>query len=512
MAARVARVDTQERNEAQEEPWALPQNWCWTSLGNTLDSIDTVDPNRKFGSDKFHYIDLGALEGGLIATPRLLHGTEAPSRARQIVRPGDTLFSCVRVYLQNIAIVRDGFTNPVASTAFCILRPSPAIEPRYLYYFVQSRRFIQWMIPLQRGNSPPAVLDADVKAQSFPLPPLAEQRRIAKKLDALFAEIAEGEAALEMARTGLETFRRALLKAAVAGQLTKDWRAANWVSETGHDLLAQIKAERAARGPDKGRGRRAGGESPLDPSALPQFPESWALAKLDELILEIEAGLNVAAEGRPPSDGEIGIVKVSAVTWGTFDEEASKTLRRGAKVKEENFIRQGDFLFSRANTLELVGAPVIVKSISKRLVLSDKVLRFRLVPSVDHWVEIALKSSIGRQQIEARATGAQLSMRNISQDSIRQIVIPLPPPGEMTEILRRVAEALAGASDILTTLNAEAADAARLKQSVLKAAFEGRLVAQYPADEPASALLTRLGAPTQALSPRRRGRTRKVTA
>ena len=67
------------------------------------------------------------------------------------------------------------------------------------------------------------------------------------RIDELFAEIAEGEAALERARQGLDTWRRALLKAAVTGELTRDWREANRPAETGADLLARIRAEREAR-------------------------------------------------------------------------------------------------------------------------------------------------------------------------------------------------------------------------------------------------------------------------
>ena len=84
----------------------------------------------------------------------------------------------------------------------------------------------------------PRIDFATIAGFDFPLAPLAEQRRIVARVDALFAEIAEGEAALAAARKGLDTFRRALLKAAVSGELTKDWRAANPATETGHDLLA----------------------------------------------------------------------------------------------------------------------------------------------------------------------------------------------------------------------------------------------------------------------------------
>jgi type I restriction enzyme S subunit len=83
--------------------------------------------------------------------------------------------------------------------------------------------------------------------------------------------------------------------------------------------------------------------------------------------------------------------------------------------------------------------------------------------------------------------------------------VPIPPPAEAVEILRRVSDALAAAADVLAVFDAEAADAARLKQSILKAAFEGRLVRQDPADEPASTLLARLAVPPTA----KRGRTKR---
>jgi type I restriction enzyme S subunit len=91
------------------------------------------------------------------------------------------------------------------------------------------------------------------------------------------------------------------------------------------------------------------------------LPPGWARATLGDLIEGIEAGKNVAAIGRPPGENETGIVKVSAVTWGEFDEEESKALPPDIEIDPRHLIRPGDFLISRANTIELVGAPVIVK-------------------------------------------------------------------------------------------------------------------------------------------------------
>jgi type I restriction enzyme S subunit len=86
------------------------------------------------------------------------------------------------------------------------------------------------------------------------------------------------------------------------------------------------------------------------------------------------------------------------------------------------------------------------------------------------------------------------NLASISLSKISMLPVPIPPPTEAVEILRRVSDALSSAADTLAMLDAEAADAARLKQSLLKAAFEGRLARQDPADEPANALLARLKA------------------
>ena len=136
-----------------------------------------------------------------------------------------------------------------------------------------------------------------------------------------------------------------------------------------------------------------------------ELPPGWAWATLGDLIEGIDSGKNVSALGRPPGDGEVGIVKVSAVTWGEFDEEASKTLHPGTPFDPEDRILPGDFLISRANTLELVGAPVIVRSCHRNLVLSDKILRLRFKLKTDRWIELFLKSVLGRQQIEGFSQG-----------------------------------------------------------------------------------------------------------
>ena len=184
----------------RDGPWGLPEGWVWARLADVCQHAGRIDPARQL-EGSFRYVDLSAVDDGKITQPQNLLAGNAPSRARQPIRAGDTLLSCVRVYLRNNAIVPDELDGAVASTAFCVLRPSDAIDPRYLFWFVHSRKFTEVLIPIQRGNSPPAVLDEDVRDQLIPIAPLAEQRRIVARIDELFTEIADGETALATTST-----------------------------------------------------------------------------------------------------------------------------------------------------------------------------------------------------------------------------------------------------------------------------------------------------------------------
>ncbi len=152
---------------------------------------------------------------------------------------------------------------------------------------------------------------------------------------------------------------------------------------------------------------------------MSELPANWATCTLGELVERIETGKSVKCDERPPQGLENGLVKISAVTWGEFDENESKTLFDSIHLKPEDKIKTGDFLISRANTLELVGSCVLVKSLSKNLYLSDKVLRLVLSNKAKPWLLVCLRSQAGRQQIESLATGNQLSMRNISQQALK---------------------------------------------------------------------------------------------
>ena len=211
-----------------------------------------------------------------------------------------------------------------------------------------------------------------------------------------------------------------------------------------------------------------------------ELPVGWAQATLAELIDRIEAGKNLRCIETPPLNGETGIVKVSAVSWGRFREEESKTVPPGVALDPETRIRQGDLLFSRANTIELVGACVMVESLSKDLRLSDKILR--LVPSeeaVKPWIYRYLSSPRARKYLSETSSGNQLSMRNISQRVLMETPVPLAPLNEQRRIAAKLDTTLAAVDACRQRLDGVAAILKRFRQAVLAAATSGELTREW---------------------------------
>ncbi|WP_374340313.1 restriction endonuclease subunit S [Methyloversatilis sp.] len=212
------------------------------------------------------------------------------------------------------------------------------------------------------------------------------------------------------------------------------------------------------------------------------LPAGWTWASLGELLIGIEAGKSFKCQERPPHAYEVGVVKVSAVTWGEYQELESKTCTDTEMVNPALFIQAGDLLFSRANTIELVGACVIARHVTLPLMLSDKILRLKLArDSMKRWVLYLLRSDQGRRQIEALSSGNQESMRNIGQERIAQIRVPLPPFAEQTRVVEKLEELLSDLDAGVVELKAAQKKLALYRQSLLKAAVEGALTADWRA-------------------------------
>ena len=213
----------------------------------------------------------------------------------------------------------------------------------------------------------------------IPFPHLPEQERIVAKIEETFTQLEAGVAELQNAKAQLKRYRAAVLKSAVEGELTREWREAHQGKiEPAEKLLARILEERRKKW--EAEGGKGKYKEPAAPNTddLPELPDGWVWVTLGQLLEKIEAGKSFRAEGRPAKADENGVIKVSAMSWGKFLPEENKALFPDTDIKKSSSVKSGDLLISRANTVELVGAVVLVERDYPNLYLSDKSLRLVL--------------------------------------------------------------------------------------------------------------------------------------
>jgi type I restriction enzyme S subunit len=252
-----------------------------------------------------------------------------------------------------------------------------------------------------------------------------------------------------------------------APPLHAQWR----IVEMLEDLLSRLEAASALRHASVTRLtalRRSSLAAVIDARERPRVP-------LAKLVSRIEAGRSFGGAAPPASPDEWGIVKVSAMTWGTFRADQNKAVPAD-KVDARYEIKSGDLLVSRANTTDYVGASVLVDAVRPRLLLSDKSLRLIPRDGVDpRWLQVALSTPAARSQISARATGTKESMRNISQGSLLSIAVPEVAGAQQAADIADLAGRFEAIDRLISSVDALDRRSTALRRGLLSAAFSGQL-------------------------------------
>ena len=341
---------------------------------------------------------------------------------------------------------------------------------RYLFISPTFRNLIATITPT--GSAQKAIHERELLPLEISIPDLQTQQEIVKKTSSQLQKAEQVSIEIESQKNYIKQLRQNILQQAIEGKLTSDWRKQNPVQKGNPDydaeaLFEQIQKERNGEKKQKVLSPITDEEKPFE------IPEGWKWVRLGDVSNKIEAGKSILCNEKIPSDDEIGIVKTGVCSFGKFKENESKTCLSKNDWHDEYEIKKGDFLIGRANTLELVGSCVIVDSINKKLMLSDKILRIVFCNFVNHFfILYMMKSKFLRSQIEKSSTGSSPTMKNISQESIKNYVLPLPSLKEQEEIVKQVEKHLQTVSDIENQITKREQLTKQLMQSILKDAFE----------------------------------------
>jgi type I restriction enzyme S subunit len=462
---------------------ALPKGWVWTRIGEITDNVENVNPKTN-PDRKFLYIDIASIDNKLqkITNPKKYYGKNAPSRARQLIISGDILFSTVRTYLKNIAVVNDIFDGHIASTGFCVIRALPQIHNRYIFCFVQTNFFLNPLNQLQRGTSYPAVRDSDIFSQVIPLPPLPEQHRIVNKIEELFTKLDTGVDALKKIKIQLKRYRQAVLKNAFEGKLTQQWREAHKGDlESASVLLEKIKEQRKKE--PKGKLKEL---PPIDTSELPELPEGWIWTRVGD-VLEVVRGASPRPKGDPRYfGGNIPWIMISDTSKenGKYISKTKDTVTEVGAAKSR-YLKAGTLILSNSGTV------CVPKILAVNGCIHDGFVAF---PEVSDEIEILyfyyFFEYVRPKIIQQNKQG--VTQVNLNTDIVRNIEIQLPPREEQHQIVAEIESRLSVVDQLEKVVEQSLKQAERLRQSILKQAFEGKLVPQDPTDEPAEKLLERI--------------------
>lgn len=452
---------TEEKNTMS----LLPESWILTKLGEISKDPQYGWTTSAVSEGRLHLLRTTDITTGKIDWNTVPFCKEEPSDVEKyLLKDGDIVISRAG------SVGYSHFIKNPKSAIFAsyLIRFKPLIEERYLAHFLKSPFYWQSISEKSIGIAIPNVNASKLKQILIPLAPFPEQGRIADKIEELFTRLDAGIEGLWKVKAQLKRYRQAILKYAFEGKLTEEWRKTHKnQTEPATKLLQQIKQERT-----EARNHEL---SPIEESDLPTLPDDWTWTTLNE-VSQINMGqspigssYNNSSRGVPLLNGptEFGEEHPTAVQWTTSptkicNKDDLLICVRGNTTGRMNWADQ-QYCIGRG-----LAAISPLENIVKR-----ELLYYFLLMKVE--------------EIMRRTRGS--TFPNLKSDELHRFPFPLAPYIEQEELVERIETAFSTAHRLERNMATALLQSERLRQSILKAAFEGKLVPQDPNDEPAEKLL-----------------------
>jgi type I restriction enzyme, S subunit len=440
--------------DVKETVVGLPDGWRMVVLGDYCDKVSLNGIKIKqrdylpFG--KFPVVDQGQENiGGYYDDPSLVVPSEPP-----YIIFGD--HTKVKKFIN--------FKFIAGADGVKVLKPKASFDPHFFYYLIHTVK-----IPDKGYARHFQFLD---KAK-IPLPPLAEQERIVSKIEELFSELEKGKEQILLAQQQLKTYRQSVLKWAFEGRLTDDWRKIHQDQESGRDLLVRIKTARDQYAKITGRKIKIIPDVTLEEMLdVVELPESWTWTKLNEITYQITDGTHLK-----PTYMEKGMpfLSVKNVRPGLVRDEDIKYISR---EQHDDYVRRckpekGDILYTK------VGATYGYAAINNldyefSIYVSLCLVKFPQESIYPRYLEHCMNSRLVYRQAQERIKG--IGRPDLHLEEIRDFYVPICSFEEQHRIVQEIESRLSVCDAMEATLQTSLAQAEVLRQSVLKRAFEGRLV------------------------------------
>ncbi len=478
----------------------LPKGWRWATVGQLAEADEQPVLTGPFGSTlgRADFIPKGVplltigclTEAGVTLDKAFYISNEkADQLSRYRVRKGDLLFSR-SASVGRAGLVSESLEGSVINYHLMRLRlESAIIDPRLFIYYVRGSSVVSaYLREVNHGATRDGINTTDLLGMPVAVPPRDAQDRIVGRIEELFSDLEAGVAALTRARGNLKRYRASVLKAAVEGALTAEWRTRHPQVEPASKLLERLLTERrrqweadqlakfaaAGKQPPNNWQAKYAEPSPPDTTNLPTLPTGWCWANVEQVTTLVTKGSSPGWQGFDYVDAGVPFVRSQNIRWGSADLTELVYLPPEFNDSHQNsIIREGDVLLNLvgasigraavapmamdgANTNQAVG----IIRLAPNSILNQLLVHFLLSP--------LLQSHIAK-------TKADVARANFNLDDVRPTPIPLPPLAEQQQIVATVSEKLSQIESAEVAIEHSLRRAARLRQSILKNAFEGRI-------------------------------------
>ena len=295
-----------DKSHYENVPFEIPENWCWVTGNDIFNAMISCKPQ----GDEFKYIDIDSIDNKnhRIISPKILKVKNAPSRASRYTQPGDVLFSMVRPYLKNIALVEED--SCIASTGFFVCSPMQLLTSEYCYYMMLSDYVIYGLNQYMKGDNSPSINNGHITSWLYPIPPINEQLRISAEIKKWFVFIDD----LERGKIELESLvkqvKSKILDLAISGKLVPQ----DPNDEPAIELLKRINPS----------------FEPCDNSHYENLPQGWTIVGLHS-VAEIITGSTPSKLNAEYYNGDVPFYKPNDLDQGRHVRCASEYLSQQGK-------------------------------------------------------------------------------------------------------------------------------------------------------------------------------------
>ncbi|AXR63482.1 restriction endonuclease subunit S [Leptospira mayottensis] len=405
----------------------------------------------------------------------------------------DVIFAKVTPCMENGKIAHvSNLKNGIGfgSSEFHVIRSSDAIKAKYIFYYVVRQQFrneaeakMTGAVGLRR------VPKQFIESVQIPLPPLAEQQRIVSKIEELFSELDKGIENLRTVQQQLKVYRQAVLKSAFEGKLSKDWRDQNPDLSVSEDIVEEK-------------------DSPLG-----ELPSGWKWVKIRD-VASIFSGYTFKSKDFVEK-GRFQVLRMGNIRPGILKLNESPVFlnKIESKIIKRVTLEVNDIVITQTGTRKKrdYGYTALINQTG--LLLNQRIASIRFHP--EYYAKFFLFFSwtnLFKDQFFTNETG-NVGQGNVGIKSVTESFIPLPYSLlEQQVIVQEIESRLSICDKLEETIQSSLKQAESLRQSILKKAFEGKLVAQDPKDEPASALLERIRAEKESIFQKTNANSKKKTS